>query len=239
MSVANNKKWNLRDLYPTPEFPEDMRKVTDYDEPANHSRALIAAIVLLAVMFVSLCALIVSGAIQLPVSPAALQKGLYPPAGMPLVSEIMTGNNNAFPAENGKYYDWIEIYNPTKTEINLSGFGLSDNPDKPGKFIFPAYSLAGGKYAVVFATGKKSSRNDIEASFKLNSSGTLLFTDAQGNRIQQIDYLYVPQGKSFATDMSDFSKWSLTDKFTPGYPNTNEGYDAFRAAYPSTVQSSD
>jgi hypothetical protein len=31
------------------------------------------------------------------------------------------------PVEDDNYYEWIELYNPANTSINLSGFSIIDN----------------------------------------------------------------------------------------------------------------
>lgn len=55
---------------------------------------------------------------------------------------------------DGDYPDWIEICNPGATMISLEGYGLSDDPGNPFKWVFPKYVLAPGDHFVVFASGK-------------------------------------------------------------------------------------
>jgi hypothetical protein len=59
-----------------------------------------------------------------------------------------------FATYDGKYPDWIELYNPTDTAINLSGYRISDDPSTPNKWAFPEYTIPSKGYFVVFATGK-------------------------------------------------------------------------------------
>jgi hypothetical protein len=229
----NEKKtWVPKDLYQTPEFSEDERSTTIYEKPEKHGRLSIVAIIIAIAALAFLSVMILTGMWKIPpvleglFSGTAKNVGIkntIPLADMPVICEIMTNNKGALVAGNGKYYDWIEIYNPTDHAVNLSGFGLSDNPDKPGKFVLPDYSLGSGKYVVVFASGKKSTQSEIHASFKLTSSGALLFTNPDGREIQRIDYPKMPQDTSYAMDMNDFTKWAVTDKITPGYSNTGKG----------------
>ena len=53
-----------------------------------------------------------------------------------VISEIMSSNSTAVTDENGKYADWIEIWNSTDRIINLKGVGLSDKGDRI-RFLFP------------------------------------------------------------------------------------------------------
>ena len=38
---------------------------------------------------------------------------------------------------DGSYCDWIELYNTTGNDIDLSGYGVSDNPAQPLKYVLP------------------------------------------------------------------------------------------------------
>ena len=42
------------------------------------------------------------------------------------ITEILA-SNNLYPDENGVCCDWIEIYNSSDADIDISNFGLSDN----------------------------------------------------------------------------------------------------------------
>lgn len=69
------------------------------------------------------------------------------------INEWSTANLSTLRAEDGEFYDWIEIYNGYDTSMDLAGYGLSDNPSQPFKWIFPSATLPGKSYAVVFASG--------------------------------------------------------------------------------------
>ena len=45
----------------------------------------------------------------------------------------MSSNFSAMQDEDGKYNDWIEIYNTGNTAVNLAGYGLSDNESEKFK----------------------------------------------------------------------------------------------------------
>ncbi|MFC1539689.1 CotH kinase family protein [Candidatus Latescibacterota bacterium] len=76
----------------------------------------------------------------------------------PIFNEIMSSNTSTFQDEDGDNPDWIEIYNPGDTFINLSGYGLSDRPDNPYKWVFSAIILAPKEYLIVSASGKNRTK---------------------------------------------------------------------------------
>ena len=62
-----------------------------------------------------------------------------------VINEVMAANKSAFPDENGKYEDWIEIYNPNSTPVGRTpganqgggngGFGPGGGGPGGGGFI--------------------------------------------------------------------------------------------------------
>jgi len=89
---------------------------------------------------------------------ASLAVALFKPAisaeAQPVINEFMASNTTTIMDEDKEYPDWIELYNPTDSSIDLTGYGLSDRPDNPYKWIFQNIILYPGEYKLVFASGK-------------------------------------------------------------------------------------
>src|SRR4030042_48610 len=64
--------------------------------------------------------------------------------GGPVISEFMALNNSGYTDGDGQHVDWIELYNPTASPIELGGWYLSDKADDLTKWEFPAYHRASG-----------------------------------------------------------------------------------------------
>jgi len=80
---------------------------------------------------------------------------------------------------DGEYPDWIEIYNPGNNTIDLMGYGLSDNPLDPYKWIFPNVSIDPGGF--VFASGKDKYETYLHSNFKIDRLGeAIILTDNNG-----------------------------------------------------------
>ncbi len=149
-----------------------------------------------------------------------------------VISEVMPANKGILCSADGNYYDLIEVYNPTDKPVNLEGYSLSDKIKKPQAFVFPTYVLEPGKFVVVYASGLKSDdvaeKSEMHAAFSVSSAGeTVLLSDPDGAELQQITLPSVGNNFSYAADMTSLNDWSVVEKPTPGYPNTNEGYAAF------------
>ena len=67
---------------------------------------------------------------------------------------MLSDNQSTAKATDGEYYDWIELHNQSGQAVDLSGYGLSDNPGNPAKWVFPdGITLESGEYLVVYASG--------------------------------------------------------------------------------------
>ena len=110
-----------------------------------------------------------------------------------VITEIMTDNGEY--DNNGNAYDWIELYNNGKKDVDLSGWGLTDSKNDLYAFKFPKdTSLKSGEYALVYCCGDDQNANrpsskTYYAHFKLGTSGeTIRLTDKSGNEVQALKY---------------------------------------------------
>lgn len=107
-----------------------------------------------------------------------------------IINEVMASNGTY---ENGHAYDWVELYNSGKKQVDLSGWHLSDSKKNPEKFTFPkGASLKAGGYLTVFCTGDDTlgagSGSKFYAPFKVSSGGeTLYLTSAGGETVQKLE----------------------------------------------------
>jgi len=96
--------------------------------------------------------------------------------GTVIINEFLAANANGLLDENSDASDWIELYNPGASAVNLLGWSLSDDPDVPGKWVLPSRTIAAGGYLVVFASGKdrKPASGNLHTSFTLGANGGYL-----------------------------------------------------------------
>ncbi len=86
-----------------------------------------------------------------------------------IINEYMISNTFTIYDCEGDYGDWVELYNTGGDDINLTGYGITDNDDNPLKYVFPeGASISAGEYLVVFCDGKN--RIDDEGGFHTNFS---------------------------------------------------------------------
>ena len=136
-----------------------------------------------------------------------------------VISEIMASNNTAVTDENGKYADWIEIWNSSARTISLEGVGLSDRGDRI-RFLFPNISLAPDGRVVVFCdnTNMSSTSRAFHAKFKLSSVGETIFLfDPDAYLIDICKYTMMASDESWSLIDGEFQSvtWFSPDTRTP------------------------
>jgi hypothetical protein len=135
--------------------------------------------------------------------------------------------------QDGDYPDWIEIYNPGSESIDLTGYGLSDNPSESYKWIFPHVILAPYEHLLVFASGKdRKNPGDIEdyihTNFKIDRIGeTILLTDDAGVLCDSIDTAEIPVDFSLGRYPNGETEWVIFSEPTPGEENTTLPFPGF------------
>ncbi|HEY7117651.1 MAG TPA: lamin tail domain-containing protein [Tepidisphaeraceae bacterium] len=99
-------------------------------------------------------------------------------AADPIISEFLADNTTGLTDGNGNRGDWIEIYNPGTTDVNLQGWHLTDSINNPTEYTFPSFVVPAGGYKVVFATGEATPFIDPggypHTNFSLSKGGEYL-----------------------------------------------------------------
>ena len=151
-----------------------------------------------------------------------------------VISEVMSANGSALPDDHGAFVDWIEIANLSDGPIDLTDITLSDRSDK-AKFIFPAHVLQSGESVIVFcdSTNQNQLGKAYHAKFKLSSTRDAVFMfNPAGYAIDSVEVPTLNTNESYAR-MED-GRFEITDNYSPGYPNTEDGHIAYLSRY--TIQ---
>ncbi len=143
-----------------------------------------------------------------------------------VLNEIMSSNKGAIAYEDGKLYDYIEIYNGNNHDINLKNYGLSDN-NKEVKWVFGDIVIKAKSYKVIFLTGKNSENT---ANFKLKSGGgeVVALLKPNGKPVDAVETVSLDGNNVMARN--EEGKWVIQDQPTPGYANTVSGHNDYIAS---------
>ena len=100
-------------------------------------------------------------------------------AAEPMITEFMASNGSVLRDGDGNSSDWVEIYNPSDSPIDLGGYRLTDKPDQLSRWVFPQVTVEPREYLVVFASGQSvddyvDAGGSLHTNFALKASGEYL-----------------------------------------------------------------
>ena len=103
----------------------------------------------------------------------------------PVVFTEINPKNSTFEDEDGDHSDWIELFNPADTSVNLSGYTLSNSPNKIHQWKFGNVTISPKSFLIVFFS--KKDRPDLEEpsdSTDLLGFDSWSWSDAQNSPVQ-------------------------------------------------------
>ncbi len=124
-----------------------------------------------------------------------------------VINEVMAINDAAVPVD-GKFPDWIELYNPGRIAVVLTGMGLTDDPADPFKYTIPGGLLIPGSFRVFLANNPDGTVGD-HLGFALNAEGDAVYLfDSNTNLVDSI--VFGPQMPDLSIGRMDDGTWTLT-----------------------------
>lgn len=139
-----------------------------------------------------------------------------------VINEFMASNGQTVADEDGDFEDWIELFNPGTKPISLAGYGLSDDPNNPFRWVFPDIGLAPDGYLLIWASGKDRAvpGEPLHTNFSISASGEpLLLTHPADALLDQVGSVAVPRDISYGRQPDGASVWYFFDQPTPGSSN--------------------
>lgn len=142
-----------------------------------------------------------------------------------VISELMAANETCLRDGDGDFSDWVELYNPSERSCELTGFWLSDSEKEPQKWQIPALVIEPGQYRVIFLSGKDKNEGELHAGFALSRQGDeLLLSSPMGFELLRVSFGALDKDASLCLDGE---QQTVTFQSTPGYPNSEDGREAF------------
>ena len=123
----------------------------------------------------------------------------------PVISEFMASNRDTIRDAFGDSADWLEVWNPSSQEVDLTGWHLTDDANRLFKWTFPVgTSLQAGEHKIVWASDRNvvDARGGVHTNFRLKASGEFLaLVDPAGVIISA----YGSVGTSYPVQTADIS----------------------------------
>ena len=140
-----------------------------------------------------------------------------------ILNELMASNQGS--VKNGDTNpDWIELYNPTNRQIDLTGAGLGDSVDETPTYFFPDGTILPQKKHLIIWCDDSKNQSGLHSGFALDKDGQniALWWPTEDGLIIQDAIGYGPQvdDLSIGRSPNGIGPWIL-NKPTPGANNQN------------------
>jgi hypothetical protein len=137
----------------------------------------------------------------------------------PVLNEVLARNSSAVVGPFANYSDYLELFNPTVSAVDLGGMGLSDDAEEI-KFTFaPGTVIAPNGHLLVWCDSGRAIRTNapLNSAFSLNgSSGGAYLFNTNGQLVDRIEYGF--QVTDLPIGLSG-GQWRLLSAATPGSNN--------------------
>ena len=127
------------------------------------------------------------------------------------INEVCTQNKSSFTDSLGRASDWIELYNGGSSDIDLSGFALSDSADAPQKYVFPSGTvIRKGAHLLIAANKSAESMTELNTGFGLSKSGeTLVLSAPDGSVVQKLDIPALAEDETYGCSPDGSGSYSV------------------------------
>lgn len=146
-----------------------------------------------------------------------------------IISEVIADNQSLLTDNTGKRRDMIELYNDSEEAVDLSGYGLTDDPDVSHQFVFPELVMEPFEYLIIYCDDvpdrsefivMKKGQSELYTGFRLSKEGEkVLLSDTEGNIVSGLVFEAMEPNMSYAYHQGEYKHLAMG---TPG--ESNEGY---------------
>ncbi|MFK7982078.1 MAG: CotH kinase family protein [Saprospiraceae bacterium] len=92
-----------------------------------------------------------------------------------VINEFMASNDATVADQDEEFDDWIELFNTTNSDIDLTGYFLSDNSENLDKYDIPDGTIISANGYLIVWADEDGMQEGLHANFKLSAGGEELF----------------------------------------------------------------
>lgn len=148
------------------------------------------------------------------------------------INEYSCSNVNGITDAYGEREDWIELFNPTGSAVNLTGWYLSDKSTNLTKWMIPSGSINANGYKMVFCSSRNTvNGNQYHPNFNLTQTegDWIILSNPLGNVVDSFKIVHItksdhsvgrstngaPDFKLFTTPTPNAANTGAVDFYTP------------------------
>ena len=164
--------------------------------------------------------------------------------GQVVINEIQVANVDMYLDPSFNYGSWVELYNPSDTEISLEGMKLrhtdAEEVIREEQLTASHGSLKPGGFCLLWfdhnsEDGYYGGKSDWQIPFKMDAEGGIVeLLNNRGNLIDAASYPPATTRCSYARTMDGGTTWGLTSQPSPKRTNTGSTFAEERLTMPQT-----
>ncbi len=180
------------------------------------------------------CSILLSGCAAKEAEPSPSPTESIEPAvdysGKLIINELMIKNRSTLQNAAGAFSDWVEIKNLSAENVELEGWSLSDKEDDAG-WAFPQHSISPGEVLLIHMD-ELNTEGELHADFALSKEETVYLISPDGKCADSV--LCPDMDADLSLVRAEDSSFVQCSWPSPGFENSNEGYDSYAAQHLST-----
>ena len=147
-----------------------------------------------------------------------------------IINEYSASNLSEFTDNYQLEEDWIELYNPSSIDVNLTGFFLSDDENNPTKWVIPdGVIIPATRYLTFWCSGRDEYTNEnLHTNFKLkqtkNTPDHVVFSNPNGEIINDIELKRTQLDHSIGRFPNGSNNWKIFPSPTKNGANIGLNY---------------
>lgn len=130
-----------------------------------------------------------------------------------LINEMLPRNTEHGSDQDGEFDDWIELYNSSDEDLDISGYYLSDDKSFVTKWSFPDGTTIGSKNYLIVWADDDTTQVGLHTNFKLSATNgeTVLFLTPEEELINMVAFPPTDVEQSWARkpNASGDFEWSV------------------------------
>jgi hypothetical protein len=141
------------------------------------------------------------------------------------INEILAANISANFNSYYNYTDWVELYNASNNQINLSNYTLSNNPSDPQKFLIWSEVILQPWEHFIISLDKRNYcyELNVHTNFSLDPDGDYIgIYDPSGSVVDSLHFGKQIRDVSYGRLPDDPDLWGYFKTPTPGSDNNTE-----------------
>ncbi len=161
-------------------------------------------------------------------TPTASNTLFVVPGAAVKINEVMAKNVASITDNFAEFEDWIEIYNPLSTPINLGGYYLSDNPEIRNKWQIPStypdsVTIPAGGWKLFFCDADLN-QGVLHANFSLSNGGEYagIFSTDGFSLVDEVQWDFMGGDTTYGRQYDGYNNWiqfTTSNTVTPGTSN--------------------